>query len=207
MAERQDYLEIDVVRQHLETAASDVGKWAAAEYRELMCAQLGDVQYGPALHSPLEALFYLWWNALVGDSSYWGQLLYLLPQQDVDAGGAKYRLDFVVWLQPDVAYRWDQDGMKWPRIAVEVDGHGFHEKTPEQVTRRDQRDRALQQAGWIVFHFSWTEVTTRPHQCIGEVLGVARHHYHRILIEASEKRLAADGAAGNQVGATTSQES
>jgi hypothetical protein len=195
MAERQDYRQVDVVQEHLRMATAEVAKWAAAEYAEIMDAQLGDVEYGPALHSPLEALFYLWWSAVVGDNSYWGRVLYLLHQQDVEVSAGKYRLDFVVWLQPDIAYRWDRDGMEWPKIAVEVDGHGFHEKTPEQVTRRDQRDRALQQDGWVVFHFSWTELTSRPQQCIGEVLGVAREHYQRLSAENWKRKNAATSEA------------
>jgi very-short-patch-repair endonuclease len=60
--------------------------------------------------------------------------------------GQKYCVDFVV------TPRTERKG--WIPIAVELDGHAFHERTPAQVSHRDSRDRALQRAGWKVFHLT-----------------------------------------------------
>jgi len=73
-------------------------------------------------------------------------------------------------------------GVSWKPIAIEVDGHAFHERTREQVERRNERDRALQQAGWTVFHFSFTEMSARPEACILEVFDFA----HKQLMECLE---------------------
>jgi very-short-patch-repair endonuclease len=40
------------------------------------------------------------------------------------------------------------------RLVVECDGHDFHEKTKQQVTKDNRRERELQIAGWHVFRFS-----------------------------------------------------
>lgn len=59
----------------------------------------------------------------------------------------KYRLDFAIW----------REGKPW-RIAVECDGHNFHEKTKEQVARDKARERDLIFEGWTVLRFSGTEI-------------------------------------------------
>jgi hypothetical protein len=66
-------------------------------------------------------------------------------------------------------------------IGVELDGHTFHEKTLEQVTYRNQRDRALQQIGWRVYHFSFAEFTKNPRESILEVVEHARFIYGRVI--------------------------
>jgi hypothetical protein len=48
------------------------------------------------------------------------------------------------------------------KIAVELDGHDFHERTKEQVKLRDRRDRVLQRHGWIVLHISGSELVREP---------------------------------------------
>ena len=44
------------------------------------------------------------------------------------------------------------------RIAVELDGHDFHERTKEQAKRDKGRDRRLHIDGWTVVRFSGSEV-------------------------------------------------
>ena len=93
--------------------------------------------------SPIEAIFWIWWStieALTLDQCF---PFSLVPQHEVQCDGTVYRLDFAI---PEYL------------IAVELDGHEFHEKTKEQVTYRNQRDRQLQAAGWTVFHFSGSEL-------------------------------------------------
>lgn len=192
--------DVDVVQQHLKIAAGEVGRWAAVNFEEYMESQLGPSGDTPEmfrlnLESPLEAIFYIWWKALT-DGGMWERELRLYTQQEVEVSGVRFRLDFVVAEASD--HPTPQSNVFTP-IAVEVDGHTFHEKTPDQVAYRNQRDRLLQQAGWTVFHFSWAEMTTRPEECIGEVLGVARDRYIRART--------AEHAAVNQVGALTRQES
>lgn len=44
------------------------------------------------------------------------------------------------------------------KIAIECDGHEFHEKTKKQVIRDKQRDRWLNKNGYIVFRYSGSEI-------------------------------------------------
>ena len=204
---RTHWWAVDVVREHVEKAADQIARFEAANFHEFMESQLGPDDGGPShfalrLESPLEALFYVWWHAML-HNSYWGSRLMLTTQEHIEAGGARYRLDFVVDTDPSDRERFERHGFAWPLIAVEVDGHAFHEKTPEQVAYRNQRDRALQQAGWIVFHFSWSELTTRPEECVGEVIGVARKRYEAL----KQSVWAAERAAENKADALTGQES
>jgi hypothetical protein len=119
--------------------------------------------------SPLEESFYVWWVALEQVVSGGNILVQLDPQFPVVIGDEHYRLDFRVkaWKRGDTAGN-------YPKIAVEVDGHEFHERTREQVALRDARDRALQKDGWVVFHYSWSEFFADPLGKVAEVYFFAR---------------------------------
>lgn len=60
------------------------------------------------------------------------------------------------------------------RLAIEVDGHDFHERTKEQAERDRSRDRALQRAGWTVLRFTGREVNRDAARCVAEVLDGVR---------------------------------
>lgn len=117
--------------------------------------------------SPLEVIFLLWWTEMhfrCGGSVATS----LANQVQVVADGNNYRLDFQV-VQGGFAAEIFGELQNLPKIAVEVDGHAFHEKTPEQVALRNTRDRALQKDGWKIFHYSWRELTREPLKHVGEV--------------------------------------
>lgn len=117
---------------------------------------------GPVIarsESPIEAVFWVWWQAL--DAVYWLRVesrmpFELVPQHEVVADGVHYRLDFAVPKH---------------KIAIEMDGHNFHERTREQVTQRNERDRRLQSDGWQVLHYSGTELLQSPAQVVRDVYG------------------------------------
>jgi hypothetical protein len=115
--------------------------------------------------SPLEAAWRVWWHVvrsgLGGPLS--GHEPHCAYQYDVISDGQSYRLDVVI-------QDWLPDGGMRPVLAVELDGHTYHERTPEQVAERNARDRALQAAGWTVLHFSYDEIRTRGLRCAIEVL-------------------------------------
>lgn len=112
------------------------------------------------VESPIEAVFWVWWNTIeLRDFKQFA--CHLEPQHHV----AGYRLDFAI---PEAF------------IAIELDGHDFHERTKEQVESRNARDRDLQSLGWMVFHFSGSELLRSP---IGAVLSV---------IKSAESRLRGD---------------
>lgn len=59
-----------------------------------------------------------------------------------------------------------------PMVAVECDGHQFHERTKEQVARDKKRDRHFQSNGWRVLRFSGSEIYKDADACVGELLGL-----------------------------------
>lgn len=50
-------------------------------------------------------------------------------------------------------------------LAVELDGHEWHERTKEQAERDKSRDRALLEAGIPVMRFTGSEINRDPHDC------------------------------------------
>jgi hypothetical protein len=135
------------------------------------------------LDSPLEVMFLIWWYALTthmghSDDGYdW----WLTGQEPVEVNGRTYRLDFRLWpvsnLTVDAISGVRAAGMKISNLAVELDGHDYHEKTKEQVTYRNVRDRDLQMAGWQVFHISGSELVRDPERAVRHVLeGCAQLH-------------------------------
>ena len=43
-------------------------------------------------------------------------------------------------------------------MAIECDGHDFHEKTKEQAQRDKEKDRILQANGWLIARFTGSEI-------------------------------------------------
>jgi hypothetical protein len=125
--------------------------------------------------SPIEVIFFTWWTAVEMAHSFnpaylEGPRLTLTPQEQIVVDDHVYRLDFTV--NPSYAWGWaSRNALNFPKIAVELDGHEFHEKTKEQVTYRNRRDRELQQAGWIVFHVSGSELSRDPLGVVGGIHG------------------------------------
>lgn len=78
----------------------------------------------------------------------------ICPQYPVGA----YRLDFAVFVMG-----FDHS---IARLAVECDGHDFHEKTKQQAAKDKKRDRDLMLAGWRVFRFTGSEIYKDVGNCI-----------------------------------------
>lgn len=55
-------------------------------------------------------------------------------------------------------------------VAVECDGHEFHERNKLQAARDKARDRALAIMGVNVMRFAGSEIHRNPHACLREVL-------------------------------------
>lgn len=121
---------------------------------------------GLTLQSPLEASFALWFREcqLLVHAAEPCTLRTQVPVQCDN--GRNYRLDFQVVAH--IGYE------SYPlKLAVELDGHAYHERTKHQVRQRDQRDRDLQDAGWRVYHFSFSEFDNSPSDCVFRVLDTA----------------------------------
>lgn len=149
---------VDHVDQVVTSLSEEIGLVAECEFRKTAGRWLRECRVA---ESPLEQIFIVAYAgattvlALSGVSTYslHPQHLIALPDKQ------QYRIDFaIVHL----------------KVAVELDGHEFHEKTKEQVTARNRRDRDLQRHGWYVLHFSWSEVMSNPLGCALEVLNFAK---------------------------------
>ncbi|MHA6684475.1 endonuclease domain-containing protein [Mesorhizobium sp. A556] len=79
----------------------------------------------------------------------------IIPQFKVK----EYRLDFALFNRAEPSVK----------IAIECDGHNFHERTKEQAQRDKSRDRALQTAGYKVLRFTGSEIYRKPMDCAHEV--------------------------------------
>lgn len=73
-----------------------------------------------------------------------------------------YRLDFAVI--GGVIDSW--------RVAVECDGHEWHDRTKEQAEHDRKRDRYLQREGWRVMRFTGREIVRNVGECVAELLGL-----------------------------------
>ncbi|MGE5585775.1 MAG: endonuclease domain-containing protein [Bacillota bacterium] len=112
-----------------------------------------------ACESPIEQLLGLY-LCHFGQAWIGGDSFILNPQQEVDTPAGRFRVDFLV--AAEVL------GRK-VCLAVECDGHDYHEKTKAQAARDKRRDRALKLAGFEVVHFTGTEIWADPERCAVEV--------------------------------------
>jgi len=80
-----------------------------------------------------------------------------IVQAAVDVEGRSFRVDFAFISEIG------------DRIAVELDGHDFHERTKEQARHDKSRDRLLATAGWRLLRFTGSEVYADPAACLARV--------------------------------------
>ena len=85
----------------------------------------------------------------------------LEPQHKVNVDGKNFILDFAFFDEHDLG----NGESEFVKIAIECDGHEFHEKTKEQVNARNKRDILLQSDGWEILRFSGNEIYNHPGEC------------------------------------------
>jgi very-short-patch-repair endonuclease len=183
----------DLVKELISRAADHLAKRCREDW---LVGNAGDYYSAEeliALHkleSPLELIFLLFWDAEVQPtpmSTIDSYLLRIDKQVPFTLDGRDVRFDFVV--RPSDAVESDLATAKIasPRYVIEVDGHTFHERTPEQVAERNWRDRAIQKQGWKAFHFSWREFTSNPERQIEELVTTIRLDILRLQDEARQR--------------------
>jgi hypothetical protein len=123
------------------------------------------VEAGLNTDSPIEAVFSVWFNAARDHLCLEGMqrfALVILPQFWVESQMWRYRLDFAMGpADADMARQLLSHNITL-RVAIELDGHDYHEKTREQVIARNRRDRDFSGAGWRLLHFSGSELIRNP---------------------------------------------
>jgi hypothetical protein len=144
-------------------------------YRDSIDGWVGSAAMASEVESPIEAVLLVWFYALQR-VNHWDDYE-LDTQREVNLSGVVRRLDFSLRWMPageDILPRASAAKVNSDlNIAIEVDGHDFHERTREQVINRNNRDLQLQAAGWQVFHFSGSQVHNDPEGCLDAVMGVA----------------------------------
>jgi very-short-patch-repair endonuclease len=83
------------------------------------------------------------------------------PQEQAALDGSTYTIDFFVEA-PDGRVK----------VAVELDGHDFHERSPEQAAHDRSRERTITRHGYTVFRFTGSEVFRNPRKCVEEVVAL-----------------------------------
>lgn len=76
-------------------------------------------------------------------------------------------------------------------IAVEADGHIFHEKTPEQARRDRTRERLIAALGYRVLRFTGSEINASAGRCAMEVLGQIMDFQTASLLKSASQRTGA----------------
>ncbi|MBD1223262.1 endonuclease domain-containing protein [Virgibacillus halodenitrificans] len=111
--------------------------------------------------------------------------VYLKKQEIVETeNGKRFRLDF------SVECSIEEENYKF---AIECDGHDFHEKTKEQVTRDKSRDRDLTKLGYTVIRFSGSEIWKDPSRCVREVGSIINKttgiddFYQKMIVQMYER--------------------
>lgn len=166
----KELLKMDLVKQEMRRACEYGQACWGQRFVEAMETLLPTKRF----ESPLEAAFWMWWHVFCErhGADRW---IDLIQQQTVVAKEQNYRLDFVVrpfdW--DDFYPRLQAAGLPVPRIGVELDGHDFHERTKEQVAKRNARDRHLLSEGWLIFHYSGSEFVKDPRECVEQVVNEA----------------------------------
>jgi very-short-patch-repair endonuclease len=127
------------------------------------------------IKSPIEQALYLAWKNSGNEFPLqrWakqilhGESVVFESQHEVKIGAQKYYLDFLlaIWLPND----------RTIHIAIECDGHDFHEKTKKQARYDKQRERALIKEGYTVIRFTGSEIYADPLKCADEIFEVAKN--------------------------------
>lgn len=149
--------------------------YASMQMRQMQAFVTGRVSQ---CESPLEAAFMAWWLVVnsVGASS-----LEILPQHEAIARGKRYRIDFVVKAVRGGTYGLFAGVEDAPKVAIELDGHHYHEVTPAQATKRNKRDRDLIAEGWTVLHVSFSEFHDDAIGVVAAIVDDAEHVFEAAL--------------------------
>jgi hypothetical protein len=109
-----------------------------------------------------------------------GGCMYVIPQWGINCCCEyNYIVDFYLiyyYGVPDFQNRViSRDGVEIPGIVIaeikaviECDGHEYHEKTKDQITKNNIRDRRLKCEGYNVFRFSGSELYNNADEAVAE---------------------------------------
>lgn len=145
-------------REHLTQDAANRMQWfkqrIAKDFEQNVLAAIRSRQ----IQSPVEQFFLMEWEYMGLSKKY---EVGLLPQAPVITDSGEYSVDFVITPLGTRKGR--------ARVAIEIDGHDFHERTREQVRSDKKRERAIVRSGVTVLRFSGSEIVRNSRSCVAEV--------------------------------------
>lgn len=138
------------VANFIDVAARAYGRLKEDEFSQERWVECEDIA------SPIEQLFYVAIHLVAS-----ANLVDLLTHEDAFTGKpglsvirqfrvGKYKVDFALRF-------WDRK-----TVCVELDGHDFHDRNERQRRYEKARDRHLVSAGFLVIHFTGSEVVKDP---------------------------------------------
>ena len=132
-------------------------------FDELVCGNFGRI----ICDSPIETIFYIAYMCQIIEMGFpYTELLILYRQTEIIAEDKRYRVDFLIDTESVSGIKKN----KPVKLVIECDGHDFHEKTKEQVERRNKRDFELKKVGYDVLHFSGSQIYKDPIDCAKKVI-------------------------------------
>ena len=154
----------DAIEQHLEERRAYITQ-VALTLANLQQSPIEDKLGLAFLTHPLAALPFISVQTEMPEPRRCG--FYIIPQLRIGS----YRADFALVIQTD--------GYSF-RLAVECDGHDFHEKTKEQAAHDKARDRFFLERGWPVMRFTGSEIHRDAPKCANQAMdfllrAIAKH--------------------------------
>jgi very-short-patch-repair endonuclease len=111
---------------------------------------------GFGVASPIEQLFVMEWHYQQVEQRYG---IKLQPQKTISTDVGEFNIDFVV-------------NRNVLPLAIELDGHEFHEKTKAQASWDRKRERSIIRSGYLVVRFTGHEIFQDVEKCVNEVIGL-----------------------------------
>lgn len=105
---------------------------------------------GGTVDSPIEEAYFA---ALAHENARRELGIVIVPQYQ----WGRYRLDFLLMLGA-------------VRVAIECDGHDYHERTKEQAAHDRRRDREIQRSGLAILRFTGSEIYRDARACAHETV-------------------------------------
>jgi very-short-patch-repair endonuclease len=108
--------------------------------------------------SPIEQIFLMEWKYSKAEERF---NVKIIPREKINTTGGTFEIDFLIKSSDD------QTKLK---LAIELDGHEFHEKTKEQVIKDKRKERAIISSGFPILRFSGAEIVRNVRACIEEII-------------------------------------
>jgi len=131
--------------------------------------------------SPLEQLFFIAFDTMKITEQIEPYIYCVYSTEIKCSNGKKYYPDFVFNVHH--GFKTDEN-YGHLNLLVELDGHIWHEKTPNQVEKEKQRERDLVKDGYTILRYSGREVWRDPIKIVEEV---HREYWKRIMKELDKK--------------------